>query len=228
MIRKFRVLGLTFIAALAMTAVTAGAAQAIVIEAASYPTTIDATGEAIGEAFNTEAGEVKCAVSHYDGTLTGASSTLTVKPTYTTCTAFGFAEATVNTEECHYLFHATEHVAPTFRAHVDVVCPAGQSIKIIAGKCKAEVKAQTGLTTVDITNMAGIAPTVSDLTIKATLGKGKEAGGNGKEGPIAYTVTEDGFLCPFNGTGAKTGGEYTMKEYLTVTAGTGNNLSIKT
>lgn len=234
MVRTLRVLGLAFVAMMATTAVMAGAAQAkIVLHAETLPETIHATGtEATGESFNTEAGEVKCKVSHYHATLTETSSTLTVKPTYTECTAFGFAEAVVNTEECHYLFHATEHEEKTgtFRAHVDITCPAGQSIKISAGKCKAEVKPQTGLTTVDITNMTGVAGSgiVDDLTLRTTMGKGKEAGGNGKEGPIAYTVTEDGFLCPFNLTGAKTGGEYTQKEYLTVTPTTGKKLTITT
>ncbi len=229
MVRKFKALGVALFAVMAMSAFVASAAQAIHIDAETYPATISGTGSEVGEAFNTEGGEVKCNVSHYTGTLTGLSSTLTVHPTYTECTAFGFLSATVATEECNYVFHATEHdeKTATYTAHVDVTCPAGQSIKINASTCKAEVKAQTGLTTVDITNMTGTAPEIDDLTVKPTLGKGKANGGNGKEGPVAYTVTQDGIGCPFSGTGAKTGGEYTTTGYITITSST-HRLTITT
>jgi len=225
MIRKFKALGVALVAVMAMSAFVASAAQAIHIDTGTYPATVHGTGENIGEEFNTEAGQVKCKVSHYTGNVSEISSTLTVHPTYTECSAFGFLSATVSTEECNYVFHATEHEAATgtYRAHVDVTCPVGQSIKIVASTCKAEVKAQTGLTTVDITNMTGAPGSgiTDDLTVKATLGKGKEGGGNGKEGPVAYTVTQDGIGCPFSGTGAKTGGEYATKEYFTLTSSTG-------
>jgi len=222
--RKFKALGLAFVAVLAMSAVVASAAQAkesIQLTAASYPATIHATGEGVGENFNTEAGKITCKVSHYHATLNEASSSVTVKPTYTECSAFGgLFSATVNTEECHYVFTGTEKVAAgQYRAHVNVTCPEGQSIKITAGTCKAEVKAQTGLTTVDLTNNAG------NVGIQPTL-LGPEGEQDGKHGPIAYTVTQDGFGCPFNGTGAKTGGEYSTTAAIEVTPTSGGPISV--
>jgi hypothetical protein len=196
MIRKFRALGLALLAVTAFAALSAQAAQAVPqFTAAKYPATIDATGTGIGEKFVTEAGNVECETSHFTGSLAAASSTLTVTPTYTTCKAFGFVNATVNTEECHYTFHATEQVSShEHRAHVTVSCPAGQSIKITASTCAAEVKGGQSLTTVDLTSTT--TPTPDDVDVRPTVTG------------IAYTVTNDGFLCPFSGTGAKTGGKY--------------------
>jgi hypothetical protein len=206
MIRKFKGVTLALVAVLAMSAFVASAAQAITISSSSYPQTVTGSASGIGEHFKTEAGSVECEKSSYDGTLGEASSTLTVKPTYTGCTAFfGFASATIHTEECAYVFHATGHDSgtATFTANVDVSCPGSQSIKITAGTCRAEVKSQTGLSTANITNMAG---SPSDITVKPAITG------------IAYTVTQDGFGCPFSGTGNKGGGEYTSSGYITVQA----------
>ena len=226
---KSGVLGLAFVAVLAMSAVTASAAQATpLLEASKYWATIEATGENVGENFHTEAGAITCKVSHYTATLSAASSTLTVHPTYTECQAFGLFTATVNTEECNYVFHATEKVsADNYRAHVDVVCPAGQSIKWSATPCKWEYKAQTGLTTVDIVDNTGLSP--NDISIQPTLLAEKAENRNGKNGPLAYTVTADGFGCPLNGTGAKTGAEYSSTSGITAiaTAPAGTQVSLK-
>lgn len=188
MIRNLKSLGLAFVAVLAMSAVVASAAQAVPsFTASSYPAAGTGANTKGSETFTTEAGAVQCD-SHFAGTLSGASSTLTVTPTYTNCEAFGFLSATVNTEGCTYVFHATEQVsAGVYNSHVDVVCPAGKSIKISAGTCRAEVKGQNGLTTVKTTNSGG------SVTVEPNVNN------------IALTVTQDGFACPFSGTGAKTG-----------------------
>jgi hypothetical protein len=215
MIRKFKGVTLALVAVLAMSAFVASAAQAITIQSTSYPQTVTGEGKGIGKHFKTEAGSVECEISNFDGTLSEASSTLTVKPTYSGCTAFfGFAAATIHTEECAYVFHATGHDAgtATFTANVDVSCPGSQSIKITAGTCRAEVKSQTGLSTVNITGMSentGGGVIHHDLTVKPIVSK------------IAYTVTQDGFGCPFGGTGNKTGGEYTSTGYTTVASNSG-------
>ena len=89
---------------------------------------------------------------------------------------------------------------------MDVVCPAGQSIKIAASTCEVEIKSQNGLKNVKFITMTA-AP--MDLTIRYELTK------------IAYTVTKDGFLCPFGGVGAKADGEYTtgmVSESMTLVA----------
>jgi hypothetical protein len=191
MIRNLKVLGLAIGAVLALSAVMASAAMAVpTFTASSYPATATGSNTKGSEVFTTEGGKVECN-SHFQGSLSAASTTLTVAPTYTGCEAFGFLEANVNTEGCTYVFHATELVsAGVYRSHVDVVCPAGKSIKIIAGTCRAEIKAQTGLTSAKTTNLA------SSVTVEPEVAK------------VAYTVTEDGFLCPFGSTGNKTDGTY--------------------
>jgi hypothetical protein len=198
MIRNFKALGLAVVAVLAMSAVVASAAQAEAttaqFTAATYPTTFEGTNTAGSEVFTTEGGKVECA-SKFTGSMSAASQTSEAHPTYTGCKAFGFLTATVNTEECNYLFHVTTKTGEgKYQAHADVVCPAGQSIKVSASTCKIEIKGQTGLTTVNFENSSG------DLKVLANVGG------------IAYTVTQDGIGCPFNGTGAKTGGTYVTNE----------------
>jgi hypothetical protein len=188
MTRQLRVLGLALLAVLATSAVIASAAQAVPqFTASSYPATATGSNTKGSESFTTEAGTVQCD-SHFQGSLSAASSTFTVTPTYTNCEAFGFLDATVNMEGCSYIFHATEKVTTDhYRSHVTVECPSGKSIKITAGTCKAEVKAQGNLTTLTTTNSGGSVTAMPSVT------------------NIAMTVTQDGFGCPFSGTGAKTG-----------------------
>ena len=199
MIRNLKVLGLAFGALLALSAMMASAAVATPeFTASSYPAQVTGSNTKGSEVFTTEGGKVECNSHFVSHSLSAASSTLTVTPTYTNCEAFGFIEATVNTEGCTYLFHVTEHVhqnSPTtttfWRLHTDVTCEAGKSIKITASTCKVEIKPQNGLTTV------AVEPIESNVTVEPNV-----------EG-IAYTVTQDGFLCPFGGTGNKTDGKYT-------------------
>lgn len=193
MIRKLKVIGLAFVAVLAMSAVAAPASQAAPeFTCSPYPCTATGSSAKGAEEFTTEAGTVKCN-SHFlvekvgGGDLTGPSQKVTVTPTYTNCEAFGFLSATVNVEECDYVFTATEKLGPDhYVHHVDIVCPTGQSIKITAGTCKAEVKGQTGVTDVTTLN------TKEGVTVEPTA-------------EVALVVTQDGFGCPFLGTGNKTG-----------------------
>jgi hypothetical protein len=193
MIRMLRNLSLGLGAALALSAVGASAAMAVPqFTASSYPAQTTGTGISL---VNTEAGWTECDLHVVGHHQPGSSSTLTLTKTLSNCEAFGFLSATVNTEGCSYLFHATEKVSSgVYKHHMDIVCPAGKSIKISAagGLCKMEIKGQTGLTTIKTTNLAGGQVTVSP-----------EVSG------LAYTVTTDGFGCPFSGTGNKTDGKET-------------------
>jgi hypothetical protein len=202
--RKFGALGVACLAVLAMSAIFGTAAQANptahVFTAAKYPATLTGSNPVGKETFTTEGGVVKCA-SSFHGELTGRTQTLTATPTYTGCEAFGFVEAKVIMNGCNYLFHLTTLVpaSTTYQAHVDVVCPAGKVIEINAGTCKITIGGQNGLTTVDLQNVAGgkvsVTPTVAN---------------------IGYTVTQDGFGCPFAGTGAKGGATYTTHQAIII------------
>ena len=192
MIRKFKTLGLALVAVLAMSAVVASAASAQ-FTADKYPTTGTATSALGNDDYKTEAGSIECA-SHYEGTLNAASSTTTLKPVLTGCKAFGFAEATINMNGCHYVLHRTSATT----SHLTTTCPAGQVIRTTAGNCEVTYAAQSPTGSITTTN-AG-----NNITLKANVTG------------IAYTVTKDGFLCPFGGTGAKTGATWTQNNAITL------------
>lgn len=179
--------------AVALVAAFASAAQASTFTAEKYPATIE--GTQVGQhVFSIENGlTVKCEKATFHGTLSAASTTITMSPTYTVCTAFGFLNATVNFNGCKYLFHAGEEVAADKHAgSVDIVCPAGGFIAISASTCETQIPPQTGLNTNNIEN------NTSPMDATAT----------GSLTGITYTKTKDGFLCPFAGTGTKTDGGY--------------------
>lgn len=178
------------------------------VKAGSYPATIHGSTTA-GQKFSTEAGSVECKSSTFHALLSEGekeTSKLTVTPAYKECKAlFLGVAATVEMEGCAYVFHVAEKTSTdNYRASSDINCPVGQSIKIVAFSCKAEIKAQTERETVDLVDDTSASPK-KDITARPTLTG------------IAYTVTQDGAFCPFNGTGEKTGGEYTSTENITLT-----------
>jgi trypsin len=184
------------------------------LKAGKYPVTIHGTSSS--EKFTTEAGLIECKKSTFHAVASEGSSTLTGTPEYKECKAsFLGLEATISMEGCTYVFHATAKVATdSYLAYTDVSCPAGQSIKIVAGTCKAEVKAQTELEAVDLNNDSGASPK-RDITVRPTITG------------MAYTVTQDGAFCPFNGTGSKTDGQYTNGASVTTTGQNPSNPSEK-
>ena len=208
MIRKVRFLGTALIAALALSAVGASAASAEgVYSVSSTPATGTATSELGNDIFTTEAGNVECESSFSATQNEKTASTLTVKATYTNCKAFGLS-ATVEMMSCDYLFTTPETNGGVhlWKAKVHVKCStAGDAITITAGTCKVSVGAQSPAGQVDIKNTTTTTnPHVNaDVDVKATVTG------------ISYTVTQDGFLCPFNGAGAKTGATYTQKNEVT-------------
>jgi hypothetical protein len=204
MIRKIKTLGVALVAVLALSAVVASAASAVNYTAASYPATGTGTSELGNDTFNTEGGTVECQ-SHFEGTLGAASTQFTVAAKYTNCRAFGFLEAHVTMGSCDYLFtEATETEKDKFHAkELHVICTnSAEPITISAGTCKVSIGAHTPTGTVHFTNDTA----AGDIQVQAAVTG------------IQYTVTQDGFLCPFNGTGAKTGGTYTQDKAVTFDA----------
>jgi hypothetical protein len=204
MIRNLKVLGLALVAVCAMSAMIASAASAASFTSANYPATISGEGGiTAAEKFTLGATDhgatVECNHSTYSGTLSAASSTLTVQPHYSECKAFGLS-ATVNATNCTYVFHATSTSSST----VDVECGT-KAIVIEAGTCKVEVDTQTGLKSV------------------GTKGNGSHVDVTPNVTGIAYTSITDGFLCPLTGTGSRTGASYTSTSAITVK---GNNGAI--
>jgi hypothetical protein len=212
MIRKIKAIGLALVAVLAMGAVLAGGAQAepttdeFTAQDGTYPEAFHGSNGVGQEKFITEAGTVECA-STFTGEAAEASQTVVVYPHYTSCRAFGFLSATVNATPCDYLFHITTKTAEhTYDGTVDVTCETGKTITITASTCEATVGPQNGLSNVHFRTTTGT-PNDIDVTAEVT--------------GIAYTVTKDGFGCPFSGTGAKTGGKYESVSPTTMTSSNG-------
>jgi hypothetical protein len=176
-------------ALLALQAIGASAAQAVPEYTASeYPSTATSENPPGSKTFTTEAGTVEC-TSHGQSSQSGPTSTVTIASAYTNCKAFGFLNATVNTEGCTYVSHATERIgAGAYRHHIDINCQGPNTIKIIAGTCEVFIPAQSGLTTVQTTNLAE-----GKVTIQPNITN------------ITYGVLRDGFLCPFAGIGYRLG-----------------------
>jgi hypothetical protein len=176
-------------ALLALQAIGASMAQATpTYTASAYPSTATSENPPGSKTFTTEGGTVEC-TSHGQSSQSGPTSTVTITSAYVNCTAFGFLNATVVMEGCTYVSHATEQTgAGAYKHHIDISCPPASSIKITAGTCKLFIPSQTGLTTVQTTNLAN-----GSVTIQPNITG------------ITYAVTQDGFLCPFAGVGHKTG-----------------------
>lgn len=201
MVHKYKPIALILLAlvTLGITGVPSGSAESTSAQftANQYPETVYGEAASGVTTFVTEAGATECKDT-YDGELRERSQTLLLKQSTTACKVFGFLFGSVTSEGCGYLYHITTKVAADkFQAHVDLTCPEGQSIKLVGGACKAELKPQTGLTTVDFENMTTTPGSLNDLTMTDTVSG------------IAYTVTQDGIGCPFLGTGNKTGGTFT-------------------
>jgi len=203
MMRKIKVLGVALVAVLALTAVVASTASAAKFTAASYPAFLTASSSWNNETFITEAGTVECA-GHFNGTLSASSESQTMEASYSGCAAFGFLSAAVEMRFCDWVWTAPSGVSDLYSTSVDLTCPAGQAITIkvpaTGSICTMTIGAQTGLKSLQITNNTGTA----DYNVQANITG------------ISYTVTQDGFGCPFSGTGAKTGGVYKQDSSVTV------------
>lgn len=195
--RILRVAGATVVAALALSGVAAGA-QAAEFTASEYPAAFHGELSAGGEVLETEAGAVECDTT-VSGEFTEATTTKTMAVVKSNCQAFGFLSATVDTEECHYTLHIVANLGGgKYTATATYECPEGQSIKIVAASCEAEIGSQGPVPHVILTRTPG-------------AGAGRYHMQKEMEG-IAYNVNKDGFLCPFGGTGAREDGSLTSVE----------------
>jgi hypothetical protein len=187
MTRNIKTLGLALVAVFAFSAVIASAAQANVFMAESYP--VHLKGEQVaGEkhVFEITGSKVECSTAKFTtrgAQLTAASGEATIDPVYETCTAFGFVGSEVKMNGCHYKFHVGHNTAAdVYEGTVDLICPTGSEVEIIAGTCVAKMAAQSGLSKVEYINMTEVSP--KDVTVKA------------KVEHIKVNVTASGFLCP--------------------------------
>jgi hypothetical protein len=159
-----------------------------------YPVTVNATSET-EPSFTLEAGKVTCKKSSAAGTLKEPSKTLTLHPTFSECSAFGFLSATLTTTGCDFVYGvSTEIATDEFSGTVDISCEKEKAFKIVTATCEVQIGSQSGLGSVTYVNDPKATP--DNFKISDSLTK------------IKYTNTKDGIGCPLSGVGAKEGGTF--------------------
>jgi hypothetical protein len=173
--RNLKILGLAFVAMFAMHAIAATAASANELTAEEYTTILtgvkDPT-EPTADKLVTTAGNVTCTNPTYLAELTKASTSVTVTPTYSGCTAFGFP-AKVHMNGCSYTLTLGAAGATTSTAAL--ACPAGNEVTITANpaedgltpKCIVHIKPQAVGGTVTTKNIG--AGTTRELTLEINV-----------------------------------------------------------
>lgn len=194
--RGFRGLTGLFLSPLVILLVLAAPAAGDGFAAVSYPVTISGTQLGSGPVFGTEAGSVTCESSTLTSpTLSERATSLTLTPTFSNCKAFGSMTATVSATGCTFVLkEATETEFEKFEGSMDLNCESEQSIVISTLSCEAQISGQTGLKTMKYVNQHSEVPSNFAATFSLS--------------GVKYTVTKDGFGCPFTGTGAKTSGTF--------------------
>jgi hypothetical protein len=210
--KNLKILGLAFVAMLAIGATAVPAASAVKMTAEGYPTTLTgASDPGIGNVVAVTAGNVSCPNSTYLGVLAAASTTVSVAPNFTGCTAFGFP-GTMDVNECTLLLHGVE---ASFNSTVDFVCPAGKEMTLTVtsagtSKCMLHIPSQAGLGTVTVTPVGAGATREITLDVNVTgikythtagSGLGACASGSGTNG----TLTAKTLLTGENGGGTHVG-----------------------
>lgn len=153
MARNLKTLGLTLLAAFAMSAVTASAASAnpLFHSEAEDTTLTGSQGQIVATVLTTDLGELKCKTVKFTGTQEAVTtSTMTLRPKYEQC-QLGGENATVTENECGFLFHLAAAEAG-FEANMDIECPAGNKLVIHVPECTTTIPPQAGLKKVTFTN----------------------------------------------------------------------------
>jgi hypothetical protein len=187
-IRKFKMLSLAMVAVLALGAIGAQAASAafnFTAPGAGASQVIELTGTKItNHVFKNAGGEVTCSTISFSGSATGPEQTQqTSIPSYSGCSAFGFAEAHVKMNGCDYLFTAptTEPEAGKYTGEPPhFICPVVGGVKqkaeitptfFGASVCTQFIPEQTPTGGHVIYSNSGTAGTGMDVVVKsATTG----------------------------------------------------------
>lgn len=206
--RDYRIFAPIIVALVALGGAATPGAQAIpVLTATTSPVSVSGTGEKIGDRFITDGVTTECEVSHFTGTATNGSSEIGLSPTYTSCTfaGTGIAAHVEFFSGCKWTKKYKEYFGLVFVVDVSLDCSNGALLKIYStsGTCELTMKSQGPLSNAEDTNGSG------DLKTKFNV-KG-----------LKFNVTKDGFLCPFSGTGEKTGGEYRTTSTVTLSPASG-------
>jgi hypothetical protein len=196
--RKFKVIGIVLIAALATTAVSAAGAQAKSFHSETATTYFE--GSQVGtNVFTTTAGTVKCKKTTLTGHITiSITITISIHKNHSECTAFGQA-ATVTTGGCEETLNANGTVES-----LTGCTSGGVVVHVPSGNCTVTVPNQH-FSGANVTYANEGAGTTRDILETADV-----------TSKISYTVDGPGTICgtagSYNQEGTYTG-SITMKGY---------------
>ena len=206
---KLKALGLSLVAAMAVSAVAVMSASAKdgghFVTTGNTHTTIEAHVDSktpLHLKIHGLSGEVGCATQTHHGTnVTETFTSITITPTYTGCTTTGTETSVpVDVNGCTYTFTVNGPITTpenppgsnTVEHTAHLVCPAGAAIKVTHPNCTVTVHPQTvngGITYTTETN----AQNIHDIKMHVN---------------VQFTVTKHGlcqFVSPTNGNGTLIG-----------------------
>jgi hypothetical protein len=201
--RNLKALGLAMVAALALSAVAASAAQAAThhVTAGSAPAVVTAK-DTVNTVFKITGGEheVECSTTKYEGTLAVATNTeVTVTPTYSGChvdSIFG-PSATVDVNHCAYVLGGETDANGDALAEVE--CETANEITItyelFGSSCVVHVTPgpYRGVHYVQNGSKIKVEATVSGIKYHETGGGFCPASHTGEDGTLNGTVEAEGF-----------------------------------
>ena len=159
-----------------------------VIEAEEYPATLSGEQENENKLVLSAQGNNSSCKTSFAGTQTASAVTTTLTPTLTECGIAGFLTGEGKANGCAFVLHASERVAGgKYSGNVDVTCPGSAMIEITSGTCAIAIPAQSGKAKVELEDVARSGYDALQASFNVS--------------GFSYTVTKDGFLCPFTGTG---------------------------
>jgi hypothetical protein len=191
-VRRIRHLGLAVLAAAALTALLgAGTASAAQFRAEEYPTTVTGT-QTVAQKFTTwEKGPTwTCSNVTTVGTISAASTTLSLAPTFTGC-AFAGQAASVKMNTCKYVYkNSSEQMVNT--GTIDISCSkAGDEIEVVASICTLKIPAQAARSSVQYSG-GPVQEGPGGEGYKRKIGINLNATG--------FTYSLSGFVCGKTGT----------------------------
>jgi hypothetical protein len=208
MIRKIKALSLALVAVFAMSALSASVASAEFFHSEVEHTTLD--GTQVGtDVFTVKAGTVSCGEAKYTGTTTSKTvKSITVFPTYSECTAFGFVSTKIDVPAgCGYTF------TPTGPPFIHIVGCNTTPITVTAFNCWVTVKDQSPKGTVAYVT-GGAAGATHDIEVQVSLEE------------ITYQQHNKNFPFCTGGAGIFNDGKYTGKATVIGTDTAGNQVGI--
>jgi hypothetical protein len=194
MSRNLKTLGLAVVAVLAMNVMVASVASAAnEFHSAGAPATITGSQKSTNAFHVPGAGTVHCTSATFHSTMSNTTATeLTVHPTYSGCTAFGFANAHVSTTGCDY----TITQPSSLKSAMHVVCSGANLIRItptfLTSVCTVTVGSQSPAGNVSFKNEAGGKVLVTSNVTGISHSAGCAATAGAKDGTYTGTVLTQG------------------------------------